>query len=123
MSGWMGRSALALTPGYRVFKKTSNITGISPSDTIVLLDQRSDSIDDGVFGIDMAKNQLMGYPSGYHNGASGLTFADGHAEIHKWRDARTLPMPIAKTKLPWSGVFSPINQDVVWLQQHATVKN
>ena len=30
--------------------------------------------------------QLVNLPASYHNGASGVTFADGHAEIHKWRD-------------------------------------
>ena len=29
-------------------------------------------------------------PALYHNGASGLSFADGHAEIKKWIDADTL---------------------------------
>src|SRR2546425_5207472 len=33
----------------------------------------------------------MCLPSSYHNGAGNFNFADGHAEIHKWRDARTNP--------------------------------
>jgi prepilin-type processing-associated H-X9-DG protein len=25
-------------------------------------------------------------PASYHNGAAGFAFADGHSEIHKWKD-------------------------------------
>src|ERR1051326_4047066 len=41
----------------------------------------------------------VGYPSGttsmpdmpasYHNGAGGFSFADGHSEVHRWRDGFT----------------------------------
>jgi hypothetical protein len=60
---------------------------------------------------------IVDYPASYHHAAGGIAFADGHSEIHKWRDPRTMP-PIA-TKLV-NGVASPNNQDVLWLQDHCT---
>ena len=70
----------------------------SPSKTYLLLDEREDSINEGYFIQLMegfpdqpAQRKIIDYPSSYHNGAGGLNFADGHAEIHKWLDARTKP--------------------------------
>ena len=29
-------------------------------------------------------NNWQDRPASYHNGAAGFSFADGHAEVHKW---------------------------------------
>ena len=36
---------------------------------------------------------LIDFPSGNHNGAAGISFADGHVIIHKWLDPRTFSPP------------------------------
>jgi prepilin-type N-terminal cleavage/methylation domain-containing protein/prepilin-type processing-associated H-X9-DG protein len=117
MSSWMGPNTPAWNQGYIVFAKTSDILRPTPSDAIVFLDERSDSIDDGYFAIDMVQPQLANLPAGYHNGASGITFADGHAEIHKWHDPRTLP-PLSTSFQKF--VSCPGSKDLLWLQIHAT---
>ena len=30
---------------------------------------------------------LVDYPGNYHDGAAGISFADGHTEMHRWVDA------------------------------------
>jgi prepilin-type processing-associated H-X9-DG protein len=53
-------------------------------------------------------------PASYHNGAGGLSFVDGHAEIKRWLDPRTAP-PIRKdsTWLVTAGnIPSPNNPDI-----------
>ena len=120
MNCWMGPNAPAWNPGFRTFRKTSDISLPVSTDAMVFLDERSDSIDDGYFAIDMVAEQLVNFPAGYHNGASGTTFADGHAEIHKWRDGRTLP-PL-KPKFQ-KFVNTPNNKDLFWLRQHASSKS
>jgi prepilin-type processing-associated H-X9-DG protein len=118
MSGWMGLNAPAWSSEpYYVFSKLTSILIPGPADALVFIDERSDSIDDGYFAIDMDQPQLVNLPAGYHNNASGITFADGHAQIHKWRDGRTLP-PLS---MNWQKFIScPGNVDLLWLQQHAT---
>ncbi len=102
-----------------VADQSRDIIAPGPTDAMVFLDERSDSIDDGYFAIDEVVEQLVNFPAGYHNGASGITFADGHAEIHKWRDSRTLPpLETAFQKF----VSTPNNRDLFWLRQHATSK-
>ncbi|PYJ86288.1 MAG: hypothetical protein DME22_05865 [Verrucomicrobia bacterium] len=120
MSSWMGPNTPPWNDRYRLYGKTSDIIAPSPTDALVFIDERSDSIDDGYFAIDMTTGggaQLVNLPASYHNGASGVTFADGHAEIHKWRDRRTQP-PLKKTFQKF--IVTPNNVDLVWLQEHAT---
>ena len=38
-----------------------------------------------------AQRYIVDYPASYHNGTSGFSFADGHAEIKKWGAPRTTP--------------------------------
>jgi prepilin-type N-terminal cleavage/methylation domain-containing protein len=49
-------------------------------------------------------------PASYHGGAGALSFADGHSEIHKWRDPATLT---AKT---WP-LTVPSPHDYIWLAE------
>jgi hypothetical protein len=46
-----------------------------------------------------------------------LSFADGHSEIRKWQDSRTI-VPDRATTLPSSSM--PNNKDVLWFWEHTT---
>lgn len=102
-----------------VFRKLSSMKSPGPSQFLVFLDERHESINDGLFLIMMegypnsSPDGLRDFPAIYHGGASGVAFADGHSEIHRWRDANTL-----SKVLPARGVPAP--RDVFWLQDHAT---
>lgn len=118
MNSWMGPNSPAWSgEPFQVFAKLTSIIKPVPTDAIVFIDERSDSIDDGYFAIDEVVAQLVNLPAGYHNGASGITFADGHAEIHKWRDSRTLPRLSTSFQ---KFISCPGSVDLLWLQQHAT---
>jgi prepilin-type N-terminal cleavage/methylation domain-containing protein/prepilin-type processing-associated H-X9-DG protein len=100
-----------------VYKKYSSVT--LPSQMIVFLDERHESINDGLFVIDMqgypnsTPDGLRDFPAIYHGGSSGIAFVDGHSEIHKWKDSNTL-----QTKMPGRSAQAP--NDVFWMQDHAT---
>jgi prepilin-type processing-associated H-X9-DG protein len=116
------------TSGFKIILRTSDMTQPAPSDIYVLLDERADSINNGFFALMMdgfegqtGPQQIVDWPSNYHNGAGGFSFADGHSEIHRWHDPRTTPP--SKSDFHLSGhIASPNNQDVFWLEQHATGK-
>jgi prepilin-type N-terminal cleavage/methylation domain-containing protein/prepilin-type processing-associated H-X9-DG protein len=69
---------------YRHIKKYSQFTYPGPDSTWVYLDEHPDSINDSGFFNPHAWT-WVDMPSTYHNGACGFSFADGHAEIHKWK--------------------------------------
>jgi prepilin-type N-terminal cleavage/methylation domain-containing protein/prepilin-type processing-associated H-X9-DG protein len=71
--------------GYRQWLKLSQVP--RPSNYWVTIDEHPDSINDGYFlnNPGANPNNWGDYPATYHNGAGGLSFADGHSEIHKWK--------------------------------------
>jgi hypothetical protein len=57
----------------------------------------------------------------YHHFACGFSFADGHSELRRWRDSRTMPpLTIGANPLFDHTSSSPGNPDVAWLQDHST---
>ena len=112
-------------PEYLVIKKYTDIR--SPAMTYCLLDEHPDSINAGGFAnrmvdpTDLGGIRIIDYPASYHGGAAGISFMDGHAEIHKWRDERTKPPPQYNNALPLN-VSSPGNLDMLWLSERTTVK-
>ena len=102
------------------YLKMSDFTRPGPVNTFVLLDESS-SINDGWFMASMAgydprdrsAQESSGFgdaPGSWHAHACGFSFADGHSEIHKWRqyDELTHNRPSA--------------DDVDWLQSKTTAK-
>ena len=123
MNGWMGwPNTAAWNSGYRLFRKTTDIIAPSPSETFVFIDERDDSIDDCYFATDMATHQLVNFPASYHGGSGGVTFADGHAEIHRWRSPELLRRQQvgAQTQKNEFTAVPANNPDLIWLRARAT---
>jgi len=109
-----------LNPGWRVFLKTSDFTGLSPSRCWVLVDEQADSINDDLFFVSMTGNQWVDVAGSYHNNACGFSFADGHAELHRWRDGNSF-QPVRRVN-PSLGNQKSAPNDVPWLQQRTSVR-
>src|SRR5215469_7098848 len=91
----------------------------SPVDMFVFLDEREDSINDGWYASDPdTRFQIVDYPASYHGNAAGYAFADGHSEIHRFKDPRTIPPLKQNTLLPLN-INLPNDFDIPWMQQHA----
>jgi len=79
-------------PAYRQFLKQSDVP--QPANTWVTVDEHPDSINDGFFivgnGAPVSCSAWGDLPASYHNGACGFSFADGHAEVHKWRSTTSI---------------------------------
>jgi prepilin-type N-terminal cleavage/methylation domain-containing protein/prepilin-type processing-associated H-X9-DG protein len=107
---------------YKTFKKTSELNDPGASMTWVFIDEHPGSINDGGFAVQMpaslSATRIIDFPASYHNGAAGLSFADGHSEIRKWVDSRTKP----KDKMPALNVASPNNKDVIWMADRTSSK-
>ena len=108
--------------GYLVYTKMTDLTRPGPVNTFVILDEGL-SINDGFFATDMATydpnnrpgKQTTDVPATYHSMAGSFSFADGHSEIHKWKDPRT-----AEPKS--YGFASPNNEDIDWVQSKSSAK-
>ncbi len=90
-SGLVGGSLTNPGGKWRVYGRESDIVSPSPSMLWVFIDEHPASINDGGFGFRMpntfADTKSLGwvdFPAGFHNNAGALSFADGHAETHRW---------------------------------------
>jgi prepilin-type N-terminal cleavage/methylation domain-containing protein/prepilin-type processing-associated H-X9-DG protein len=106
-------------------KKISNLVKPGPVMTFVVLDEHPDSIDDALFhhipGYSLGNAAFRNMPGIQHYGGGGnFTYADGHSEIHKWKDNRT-KKPVNYQKFPPAspptGWLSSDNEDYVWISE------
>ena len=59
----------------------------------------------------------------FHSDASTFGFMDGHAERRKWADKRTIVYGVSRGEAAAKGFgkgvkFNPLNEDLVWLDDH-----
>ncbi len=87
MNNHMGGNAIDTTIAQAWYKTTA----ISkPSGKFVTIDEYQLTINDAMFHVvdqDITGGSIWirDWPASYHGGSSGQSFADGHAELHKWR--------------------------------------
>lgn len=96
---------------YRKFRKTSDFGApLGSSDAIFYMDENQQTINDG-FLLGNPNPATVGTsdrPAINHGNSSSISFADGHAELHKWNN----------TYLMASGGFS--SSDNQWFSTHIT---
>ncbi len=139
MSAWFGGFGGELdvgpggsSPPWRLYRRMDEIIDPGPVMTALFWDQREDTINYGNFLIDMSgwpdapeeTRWATDLPGSYHGGSGGLSYADGHSEVHRWLDPRTVP-PIRKGK-DWMDnpipLEQPSNRDIRWMQDRSTRK-
>ncbi len=102
---------------YATFGKTTDFTLVSASDIWVFVDDDPWTINDAAMAVIAAMPDFVDYPSPMHANAVGLSFADGHAEIHKWKSNLFIhsgvpPRTTARPGLQYNDWF--------WWASHAT---
>jgi prepilin-type processing-associated H-X9-DG protein len=121
-------------PGYEQFSKIMQIS--RPGDLFVFLDEHPDSIRYGYFLDKASKSQATPavYPTGstagpqswndlpasYHNKNSALSFADGHAEFHRWVNPETV-QPIQPNVLYCPVAVTSSGEDFQWVVSHMSI--
>ena len=116
------------SPPWRIYKKTSDITDPLPSNMWVIIDENPDSVNDAAFAMTMDyQGRTAAWQDGpgtLHCGGCGFSFADGHSEIHKWKDGRNYVRPMLTTYnsgFPF-GVSQPNSVDIAWVEERTTSK-
>ena len=122
----------------KTYTKMGNIIGTpGSSDLIIFLEESMISLNDGWMQIDNDFTATPGtygplaifpdVPGSYHKWSCGMSFADGHAEIHKWLNP-TLKIPVAYGKtlstmgqaagIPAGNPTGPTATDWLWFTSH-----
>ena len=122
MNGWIGGNhaysgifGVSGAMNFMVYLKESSMR--SPATTFYLIDEHEKSINDGFFWVDMTSTRpFVDMPATRHGRGYGLSFCDGHSEIFRLTDSRTI-WPAA------GNINTPQNPDFVKLQGVTTVHN
>ena len=72
--------------GIKYVRSFNDLTDPAPANASVFLDEDAYSIQNGAIGIEPREFYHWNLPASRHGNAGVLTFADGHAELWKWRD-------------------------------------
>jgi len=67
---------------FRQFFRPSDFA--RPNAVFLFLDEHPDTINDGFYMIRLGRYEWSNLPASFHNGAANVSFADGHAETHRW---------------------------------------
>ena len=97
----------------KTFRRQSDFV-LGAAMTWVTIDENPASINDGWF-VHESKTSFVDYPASYHNNAGGLSFADGHSEIKKWRAPAILTYGLTQRTNP--GLDAA---DATWLYNRTT---
>ena len=102
-------------PGWRAFKRTTDLVDFKPSDALIFLEEHPDSINDGYFLINLTTQIFPDVPGSNHDGVGTASFGDGHIETHRW-DTRPPVKRITLAKV------TPSARDWQWLTSHTSVR-
>jgi len=110
---------------WRHYIKSADMTQPTPVNLWVLADEHPDSVNDGALAVAMSGNSptTTKWQDGFstlHGGGCGFTFADGHAEIHKWKDTRTIALKATYTTTFPFGLTQTGNRDIMWVRDRTT---
>ncbi len=114
---------------WRTYGKLIDMTLPGPSMVWVFIDEHPNSINDSGFAVQCAdpnrfSGKFIDVPASYHNNACGISFADGHAEIHKWVGTAVVqPMVVGGANINGEVANSVQDAvDLVWLQQRTSAR-
>ena len=102
---------------WKTFGKTTDFGFGSPAMIWVFLDEDAFSLNDGGFGVSASATKWVDFPGTYHSMGCGFAFADGHSEVHRWKDSTTKVVGGNVTQRP----LTTPGIDWQWMKDHTTV--
>lgn len=127
---WLDKSNNRNQTKWRTYNKLSNIA--NSTKTFVFVEEHPDSINDAAFanactgnqlGDPPAQAQIIDFPASFHSGACGFAFADGHAEIKKWKGSKIQAPVRYNNNLALNVTAGDSYMDTQWMGDNTTVRN
>ena len=114
-----------------VYARESDCIRPGPSSLWVFLDEHPASINDGAFAVRMPDSTIatanqgwVDFPAGFHGDSGSFAFMDGHAELHRWREATSTGPSGLNAHVTVLSRLSrgqvPNNWDVLWVAQRTS---
>jgi prepilin-type N-terminal cleavage/methylation domain-containing protein/prepilin-type processing-associated H-X9-DG protein len=120
MNNWMnGYYRGATTP--RLYEREAQM--VRPSALFVFIHEDPNTIDDGTIAIDLSPGTTNSWSNSntaaaLHSGSTSIGFADGHAELHRWRGVMKSTGPVRGVTTVNTAVRP--NLDANWLKERTS---
>ena len=113
---------MAYNPDYVAFRKVSELgAALPPALALVFLEENMCSMNDGYLQVNNGTPVFPDVPGSYHLWSTGVSYADGHVENHKWVTG-VLKIPV-KAGFRSASIGTGINNaDWRWFSQHTSYK-
>lgn len=121
MNGQVGTSLDYNGGRYRLYRKESDIVCPSPANLFVFCDEHPGSISDGFLQVNLTAASFPDVPASYLDNGCGFSFADGHAEIHKWQGTGLL-IPVVQGVRFSNLASSSTDPDWNWLTSRSSCR-
>ena len=114
------------SPGFWVFQKTADVR--RSADIFIFGEIHPYSICRPQFGVHMTLPSVYHFPGNQHGRVSTFAFADGHAELHRWRSGRFNNPGLRESDDRWhshnaahpTAPLPEIQADLDWLRSRTT---
>jgi prepilin-type N-terminal cleavage/methylation domain-containing protein/prepilin-type processing-associated H-X9-DG protein len=117
--------AVYTAPRYPV-SKLGDFNKPGPADSWLFIDQHPDYIDDASLFVTTNANDprgIISFMGSQHGGGAGVTFVDGHSEIHVWTGSIMNNQPVKYQYLTGSAPPTPPNDPgLAWIAAHTPTK-
>ncbi len=118
-AGWIGPLDARLSSAFRIFRRHSEVGAQMPAGLFLFQDVHPNSICWPYFGVHMERDSFFNFPNSSHSRGTVISFGDGHAEHHRWRDPRTIAAFSADYHRHDDP--SPGNADLAWIRARTTM--
>lgn len=107
---------------YQIFKKTAQLS--QPSGIFLFQDLTPQSLCTPAFVVPMpgtggGAESYFHLPATHHNNGGVVSFADGHVELHRWLDYRTIRSTTPGQRIAHN-VVARASKDLQWIQERTT---
>ena len=112
-----------IEPNYVLFRKTSDLSQVNPSDTFTFIDTAPLIVCNAGFKVYQTPGVFYHRPSVEHENIGVMAFADGRVDVQRWRDPETIRLA---RDAGGAGDGNHLvfghggNIDLKWLREHST---
>jgi prepilin-type N-terminal cleavage/methylation domain-containing protein/prepilin-type processing-associated H-X9-DG protein len=124
MNGWLAPAPpsvqdLGSTNGCIIYHTAGDLAQPGSSKVWLFMDENPWSINDAFMVINPLDTTWVDHPASYHDNACGISFCDGHAQIHVWHDQAVINYTLADAATKQDPAPTT-PADLLWLQTVST---
>lgn len=114
-----GVSSSDLRSQYRHYRSLHDFPRLGPAHLVFFLEEHPDSINENALAGPTSTESWGDYPGAFHDGATSMTWGDGHVTRHQWKH-RSMYREVVHRWDAFHNKAGPNHPDLLWYLQHCS---